>query len=455
MMNTIEHQTRFLVFLAALLAAMGTLPATAQTSGATYQPSKVMSAVKRSNVRDGPGTRYKKIGLLKVGEKVRVTAKKGSWFKLEPQAGQRNRFVYAPLLTTVRPESGTDSTKSGSASSGLTTRTITYNSGSRYHGQTRNGKPHGRGIYTWSSGSRYEGEFRNGKRHGRGVYTRADGSRYEGEWRNGKKTGRGTYTFADGDRYTQEWRDGKSRDVHRPLPTQDGARCLTVDRTKSSMGYWVNRCRIGIDVIWRDEGSCRSRPGNKYPCSSFVKRKATATLEGKVWWYECKSPGGLGDVIAIEKNRGVYCVDSPSPGTLARKKAQRHNTQQAMAEVHAAIERANREYEAWGREMEAKQAREDAEYNAELQRIRTRTWNNIGQSLQTLETMKNQEKLRRSQAEDAEFQQYLQQLRNQSTQRAGDAGGSVDGAWCTTALGQCGVIIDGRCEYYDIVGGCR
>ena len=411
----------------------------------TQAPStRMMYAAKRSNVRVGPGTSYGKVGLLEVGEEVRVTAKTGNWFKLEPKAGQQERFVYAPLLTLVRPELGTDATQSADASGGLTTKTITYDN-ARYHGQTRDSKPHGRGTLTWKKGSRYEGEFRNGKRHGRGVYTSFLGYRYEGEWRNDKKNGRGTLTDPDGDRYTQVWRGGKARDAHKPSST-----CLTVDRENSSMGYWVNRCQIGIDVIWRDEGSCRSRPRNKYPCSSFVKRKATATLEGQVWWHECESPGGLGDVIAIEKDGSVYCVDSASTGTLARKKALRHNSQQAIANARAAIERARRENEAWRRKVEEDWERENAQRNAELQRIRTRTWNNIGQSLQTLQ---NQERLRRRQAEQAEFQRYLQQLRNPSSTHGAGAGTEL--VWCTTASGQCGVIVEGRCEYYDVVGGCQ
>ena len=99
---TIKPQARFLVLLATLLATMGTFPASAQTYDKTYTTSLVMYATKRSNVRAGPGTGYGKVGLLEVGEEVRVSAKIGSWFKLEPKAGQRERFVYAPLLASKR-----------------------------------------------------------------------------------------------------------------------------------------------------------------------------------------------------------------------------------------------------------------------------------------------------------------------------------------------------------------
>ena len=56
-------------------------------------------AAKRSNVREGPGTSYAKVGILSVGESVRVIQQTGNWFKLQPRPGQPNRFVYGPLLT--------------------------------------------------------------------------------------------------------------------------------------------------------------------------------------------------------------------------------------------------------------------------------------------------------------------------------------------------------------------
>ena len=77
-----------------------------------YATSLVRYAAKRSNVRAGPGTGYEKVGLLEAGEKVHVMAKTGNWFKLTPQGGAADRFVYAPLLTAARPESGTGATPS-------------------------------------------------------------------------------------------------------------------------------------------------------------------------------------------------------------------------------------------------------------------------------------------------------------------------------------------------------
>ena len=63
------------------------------------EAGKVMRAVKRSNVRAGPGTSYAIVGLLKVGEAARVIERSGNWFRLQPTSRQPERFVYGPLLT--------------------------------------------------------------------------------------------------------------------------------------------------------------------------------------------------------------------------------------------------------------------------------------------------------------------------------------------------------------------
>ena len=74
----------------------------ASTVGA-IEHATVMRAAKRSNVRAGPGTSYAKVGLLEIGDEVRVVERIGDWFRLAPQPDRAERFVYAPLLIETDP----------------------------------------------------------------------------------------------------------------------------------------------------------------------------------------------------------------------------------------------------------------------------------------------------------------------------------------------------------------
>lgn len=74
----------------------------ASVADGSFRPGSVMRAVTRSNVRAGPGTSYAKVGLLEVGEEVRVIGHTGNWLRLQPTSRQPERFVYGPLLTEMQ-----------------------------------------------------------------------------------------------------------------------------------------------------------------------------------------------------------------------------------------------------------------------------------------------------------------------------------------------------------------
>ena len=214
----------------------------------------------------------------------------------------------------------------------LEVRTVTYGNGDRYQGGWKDNTPHGRGSYSWATGDRYEGEWKAGRMHGEGTYVWTDGAHYTGSWRDGLRHGAGSFAWADGDRMHGEWHEG-TRLVAR-------ADCLTVERTFDGTTLWFNRCEVGVDVLWRDEGACGSTETDDWPCSWYVgpHHTATASIEGQVWWRECKSPGGLGDVVAAEKEDGtVYCVDDAGLMTLAetRRKRQQAKSSEAAAEAKA------------------------------------------------------------------------------------------------------------------------
>ena len=63
---------------------------------------------------------------------------------------------------------------------------------------------HGTGKMTYEDGSVYQGEWRDGKKRGKGTMTYADGDVYEGKWDEDVFHGTGKMTYADGSVY-----DGK------------------------------------------------------------------------------------------------------------------------------------------------------------------------------------------------------------------------------------------------------
>ena len=53
------------------------------------------------------------------------------------------------------------------------------------------------------SGQYFSGDVINGY----GTITYEDGSAYSGEWKDGTNSGQGTYIYANGDTYVGEWKD--------------------------------------------------------------------------------------------------------------------------------------------------------------------------------------------------------------------------------------------------------
>ena len=202
-----------LLACALLVALAGTLlqilvPTSVQgrTSTVIIPMDRVMRAVKRANLRVGPGTSFGKVGLLEVGDEVRATGRTGDWLRVQLPSG-RTAFVYEPLLKSqpageplATADTQTRATRRRHQSAQQGGQVITYSHG-RYQGEVRDGERHGQGIMTGINGHRYEGEWRNDRRHGRGTYTWPNGTRYEGEWRSGKHHGQGTKVWPSGDRY--------------------------------------------------------------------------------------------------------------------------------------------------------------------------------------------------------------------------------------------------------------
>ena len=85
--------------------------APAESSEAAAEPAvepadATMWALKRSNIRSGPGTDHAKVGLLDVGDEVQVTGETGDWLRIDAPGGSE-AFVYGPLLGEEAPEQET------------------------------------------------------------------------------------------------------------------------------------------------------------------------------------------------------------------------------------------------------------------------------------------------------------------------------------------------------------
>ena len=79
-------------------------PSSEAAAGPQVEPAdRTMWALKRSNLRSGPGTDHAKMGLLDVGDAVQVTGETGNWLRIEAPGGGE-AFVYGPLLTEEAPE---------------------------------------------------------------------------------------------------------------------------------------------------------------------------------------------------------------------------------------------------------------------------------------------------------------------------------------------------------------
>ena len=93
---------------------------------------------------------------------------------------------------------------------------MNYKDGSKYEGQWKDDKRHGKGVFTSMNynnpnlaGIKYEGEFNNDRIEGFGIAKYTSGDKYEGEWKNNKQYGKGALNYVGGGKYVGEWKNGK------------------------------------------------------------------------------------------------------------------------------------------------------------------------------------------------------------------------------------------------------
>lgn len=124
--------------------------------------------------------------------------------------------------------------------------TTKLKNGSKYSGDFRAGKPHGKGIMYYLNGNKYLGTWKSGNRHGKGKliikgqgsyvgsfisdlvegygeFFYQNGDVYKGYFKNGKYHGTGSYTYTDGKAISGSWHENeliKNNTANRPTPTE-------------------------------------------------------------------------------------------------------------------------------------------------------------------------------------------------------------------------------------------
>ena len=172
---------------------------------------RVMRAAKRSNVRSGPGTEHDKVGLLEIGDEVRVTGEAGDWLRIETPRGEA--FVHASLLEEAGPKVALSPKCADLGGSYLNVNDAAcweemqsqpgcYAWNGHYHsdrvadwtGSCPGGFASGRGTYSLTAGSNHggvtvTGSFRQGKKTGRWVEKSDNGTVSEGPYTDGERNG--------------------------------------------------------------------------------------------------------------------------------------------------------------------------------------------------------------------------------------------------------------------------
>jgi len=90
--------------------------------------------------------------------------------------------------------------------------------GGKYHGETIQGIPHGKGRFLLPNGTKYDGEWVEGKPEGRGIVIYPSGGAYKGNFKAGKKDGFGIYRNPDGRITRGLWEKG---DFIKPVAEED------------------------------------------------------------------------------------------------------------------------------------------------------------------------------------------------------------------------------------------
>ena len=106
---------------------------------------------------------------------------------------------------------------------------------STYHGEMKDGRPHGNGRLALHTGSSYEGTWVAGLMDGRGSLQLESGDAYVGEFRHGQFHGQGRYEAANGEVYEGAFANGE----------RDGPGLMILPNGERRSGLWVRGHKVG------------------------------------------------------------------------------------------------------------------------------------------------------------------------------------------------------------------
>ena len=169
------------------------------------------------------------------------------------------------------------------------------NAAGSYIGQSKDGKPHGKGKMVFANGDEYDGGWKDGKMHGEGVCEYANGSVYKGAWENGKMNGRGEVVFANGNKYEGEWKHGKKHGKGRWIWHNNG---------DEYDGEWKGDKMNGMGTFKGKDGMLfEGEYKDGIPQGRGLRKRADGSVEEFEWkggkWNSCQSTNEDSDLVEI------------------------------------------------------------------------------------------------------------------------------------------------------------
>jgi len=204
--------------------------------------------------------------------------------------------------------------------------TYTFADGTSYVGEWKDSEKNGQGTMNFASGNKHVGQYKNNKRNGQGTYTWVSGNKYFGQYKDGKHHGQGSLTYANGDKFIGEWKDGK----------KNGQGTYTYPNGRTYVGEWKDGKSNGQGTetyadgtvkegIWKDDefqyaktpttaavGTCLTKASL---CSDTLLCQLAApdVTNGKKAWFSSSSD--YYKYVVEAKKRGLSCGVKTSSST--------------------------------------------------------------------------------------------------------------------------------------------